>query len=296
MTEIIKKNKTDVKRWPGRPKKEFTMKAIKKNEINVKRWRGRPKKEKKFEDSINTKISDHNKDIKKISKENEKMKFNFENTSFVSKKIEKENNRKSDNFALWLLIFSMLLFIFSLYKTFYLKNNDNSIDNIKNEINTEVFVETGVNSIEDVENNENEELVNKPLLVIENQDHEIIKNFYQTINDKKYTEIFDMVDVYLKNSNVFRTYYNTNWLSKFLWNLTNEKVYITNIKEKILEWQKNNVNYYTYTVKYKIKNNNELSQEERETAIVKKNGKSLIWSLQCKTNWCSKMPFFNPKR
>ena len=48
MAEIIKKNKTDIKRWPGRPKKEFTMKAIKKNEINVKRWRGRPKKEKKF--------------------------------------------------------------------------------------------------------------------------------------------------------------------------------------------------------------------------------------------------------
>jgi hypothetical protein len=39
-----------------------------------------------------------------------------------------------------------------------------------------------------------------------------------------------------------------------------------------------------------------LFQEEWETAIITKNEKKLIGSLRCTTTWCSKMPFFNPKR
>jgi hypothetical protein len=112
---------------------------------------------------------------------------------------------------------------------------------------------------------------------------ELIKSFYLNINNQKFSEVSSMIDNYLKNSNVFRTYYNKNRLSKFLDNLVNEKIYITNIKEKIVDEQKDGVNYYTYTIKYKIKDNNQLFQEEWETAIITKNEKKLIGSLRCTT-------------
>src|SRR6056297_744513 len=102
----------------GRPKKEF--KSIKKNkDTNVKRKRGRPKKSSNIKktDSINTRISKHGKDIKKLSKNNNKIHLDIKDTTFSSKKLKKTKNKKSDRFALGLLIFSMLLFIFSLYKT-----------------------------------------------------------------------------------------------------------------------------------------------------------------------------------
>jgi len=288
MIAKIKKTKTN----RGRPKKDFIITAVKKNIDNYWRWRGRPKKEKKFDDSINTKISNHNKEINKISRENEKMHLEIKSTSFVNKKIKKKDNKKSDNFALWLLIFSMILFIFSLYKTFYIKpyNNLDNYEAQKN-VDTEITLDTWIALIKDVSQNEEVLIIESWMIAKSN----IIWDFYQNINDKKFAEISNMVDSYLKNSNVFRTYYNQNWLSKFLWNLVNEKIYVTNIKEKIVEWQKDGVSNYTYTIKYKIKDNNELFKEERETAIVTKNEKILIGSLRCITTWCSKMPFFNPK-
>jgi hypothetical protein len=141
MTTKIKKTKSN----RGRPKKDFGNVVVKKPDNKVKRGRGRPKKEKKVNESVNTKISKHNKDINTISKKNEKIHLDIQNTSFVSKKIEKNKNKKSDNFALGLLIFSMILFIFSLYKTFYLKDYDPS----KNEIDKQNII------IENMDNNEN---------------------------------------------------------------------------------------------------------------------------------------------
>jgi len=289
MIAKIKKTKTN----RGRPKKDFITTSVKKDINDSKRWRGRPKKEKKFDDSINTKISNHNKEINKISRENEKMHLEIKSNSFVNKKIKKEDSKKSDNFALWLLIFSMILFIFSLYKTFYLKPYSN-LDNYEAQknVDTEIILDTWITLIKDVSQNEKVLIIESWMIAKSN----IIWDFYQNINDKKFAEISNMVDSYLKNSNVFRTYYNQNWLAKFLWNLVNEKIYVTNIEEKVLSEQKDWVNYYTYTIKYKIKDNNELFQEERETAIVTKNEKKLIGSLHCITTWCSKMPFFNLPR
>ena len=83
-----------------------------------------------------------------------------------------------------------------------------------------------------------------------------------------------MVDNYLRTSNVFRTYYSSNWLSRFLNKLTNEKVYVVNIQNN--DNEKENVSYYSFIIRYKLKDRNELFQEERETAIVKRGDQKFI--------------------
>lgn len=309
MPTKTKKSKSTNNR--GRPKKEF--KSIKKNEnTNVKRKRGRPRKSNNIKktDSVNTRISKHGKDIKKLSKENNKIQIDIENTTFSSKKLKKTKNKKSDRFALGLLIFSMLLFIFSIYKTFYLDGDNILQKQIDNDIiiNTwstitkdvskgswELIIENWEwTTFEDNKNIENEDTNKKEIeLVVESQWINIIENFYQKINNKKFEELAAFVDNYLKFSNVFNTYYTENWMWNFLSHLNNEKIYITSLKQ--IDSEKENVEYYTYNIKYKLKNNNELFEENWKVAIVDRWWEKLIWSIQCTNTGCSKMPFFNPQ-
>ncbi len=292
----------------GRPKKTFKIKE--KKTSNIKRWRGRPKKDKsiKENDNINTKISKHGQDIKQISQNHKKIHLDIKNSSFSSKKIKKEENTKTDKFALWLLVFSMLLFIFSLYKTFYLVpsssyNFDEYADKKLN-IDTDILIETGGSII--VQDVSQEIQISADVInasdssSIEDKygisDIDVINMFYKTINDKWYNDLPYFADNYIKFSSLFKIYYAENWLGNFLSNLTNERVYLTNIEEIVWASDKPWVKYYSYTIKYKLKNNNQLFTEERKAAVVIRNDRKLIWSLQCTNVWCSKMPFFNPER
>ncbi len=299
-TKIINNNR-------GRPKKEFKLNP--KITTEEKRSRGRPKKDKKIKesDSINTRISKHGKDIKVMSKKHDKICFEIKNSSFASKKIPEDNNTNSDKFALWLLVFSMLLFIFSMYKTFYLNTGGLNTDNlIFEEINTEevgvekpvisaeiakktVIVEEDIKDVEDKKTPEVE-------IVTKDSDDDIIKTFYDKLNNRKYSELPDFADNYMKYSSMFKIYYTENWFWNFLDNLTNGKVYLTNLEEIIWETDKVWVKYYSYTIKYKLKNNNEMFEEQWKAAIINRNDIQLIGSMQCTNVWCSKMPFFNPEK
>lgn len=297
-TKIKKTNTTR-----GRPRKEFKIKP--KKSSTVKRGRGRPRKDTSIKptDNINTRISKHGNDIKKISKNQKKIHLEINNSSFFSKKLKKEENTKSDKFALWLLIFSMLLFIFSLYKTFYLTSNN--INNTDVNIDRWIIVDTGTTIIHDVSNikwvtsdaiAKNTSSPTVHTSTVDLNDGLMIKVFYDEINKQNYGEIYNFADSYMKSSSLFRLYYAENWLWNFLSHLTNERVYITNIQEITWENNKEWVTYYTYDIKYKLKNNNELFIEQWKAAIVTRNNQKLIGSLQCTNIWCSKMPFFNPER
>ncbi len=286
----------------GRPKKEF--KAKPKKVTTVKRGRGRPKKDTSIKktDNISTRISKHGNDIKKISQNHKKIHLEIKNSTFFSKKIKKDKNTKSDKFALWLLIFSMLLFIFSLYKTFYLTQYDADTNF---QVDTDILIDTGTTIIHDVSElewiwtiNTQETSNNTDYVVSTNKvsKDNIIKMFYDKINEKNYIELPAFADNYMKASSLFKVYYADNRLWNFLSNLTNERVYITNVQEIIWESTKEWVTYYSYIIKYKLKNNNELFVEKWKAAIVTRNEKKLIWSLQCTNVWCSKMPFFNPEK
>ena len=291
----------------GRPRKDFSNMKIKKEESNIKRPRGRPRKEKKLEETVKTKISKHSTDISKLSKANEKIQLEISNANFSSRKVWE--NKKSNNFALGLLIFSMLLLIFSLYKTFYSSSIQSNIisDGIvykqinentksdKQELETKI-VEYEVEKKDEAEKKDLEN--KKPADETEEDAHEfeIINTFYNTLNNKEFSELSKLVDSYLKSSNVYRTYYSNNWLNKFTERLANKKVYLLNIKEINLENKKEGVKYYSYILRYKLNDSNELFTEEREASVITRWDKKLIWSLHCITVWCSKMPFFNLPR
>jgi len=294
----------------GRPKKDFSNVKIKKQDTSVKRPRGRPRKENKPKEILNKNIIKHSDDIKALSKRNEKIQLEVKNTSFSSRKVWE--NKRSDNFALILLIVSMLFFIFSLYRTYYF-NKDTNTQIVQNRIisqqnNYDEFeIERNDKQIPDNIVLENENIVKDEIIYDEKvkiepevkeelNDYEIINDFYNTINDKDFSKLNDFVDRHLRSSNVYKTYYSKNWLTRFTEKLANKKVYLTDIQETSLEDKKNWISYYSYILKYKLNNSNELFREEREASIVTRWDKKLIWSLRCVTVWCSKMPFFNLPR
>lgn len=284
----------------GRPKKEFKLKD---NDTKVKRSRGRPKKDKKIKetDSVNTRISKHKKDIKEISKKHEILHYDISNASFVNTKIEKEEKTTNwDRFALGLLIFSMLLFIFSLYKVFYL--NSHEANNNKEKL-YEIIEEQEYSF--DMQNDEKENIVDKtePQEKIVQQEIKknidpkikLIENFYETFNNKIFAELDNFADYYLWKSNLFTLYYTQFWSENFLDHLTNNKVYLLNIKQDQTDPTKPNVYYYTYDLKYKLKEDNQLFHETWKVAILDNEDWLKMWSMRCLTTGCSKMPFFNPE-
>jgi hypothetical protein len=103
-------------------------------------------------------------------------------------------------------------------------------------------------------------------------------------------------DYYMKKASLFSIYYTENWLWNFLANLTNEKIYLTDIKEIKTDIEKIWVKHYQYTLKYKLKNKNEMFEEIWETVILDKDWKKVIGSLKCINTGCSKLPFFNPEK
>lgn len=293
----------------GRPKKDYwdlkNKIAQKAAENKWKLGRGRPKKEKKIDDSLNTKISNHHKDVNELEKKNNELHTIIKETTKVYDDIP---NSKNEKYSRIFLGFSMAFFICaivfaitcksvlpSLYKSDNLSTT--TIDNINDEENISLqiwyndqnweFIE-----VENIEIEKNDLKNGQEDNSVDNEYTNLILSFYDKINNKDYSSLSAMTDNYLRKSDSFRTYYSENWLSKFLDKLEWNKIYVWWFKE--LESTKSNVKKYWYIIKYKVKWNSELTREEREIAIVNRNDENLIWSIMCITTWCSRMPFFQP--
>jgi hypothetical protein len=169
------------------------------------------------------------------------------------------------------------------------------VDEYVDEYNNSEAINEENNNWEYIENTDNTRVGNE---VVENNlnsdlqsnDYTIIYNFYSYINDLDYTNINSSVDKYLKNSDVFRTYFTQNWLSRFRDKINSNGLSINNIN--LVSWDENSTRYYSYTVHYELAESGEGFNEDWELAIVNRNGEYLIGSIRCVTTWCSKMPFF----
>lgn len=314
----------------GRPKKGFdNIKETKFQNNNISEEqvsRGRPKKVRKIDDSINTQIDSHKKSVAKLEKVNNEISKWIGISTFSSEKIEQSNwgstdfefnnNQKADNFARIILICSMVFFILALWKAFVsnqrsfaelqirelsriqadqiepLDNMDEWQENIdesvivnseeNNEVNDELTIDdNNENIITDTSYTENYAF---------SDDIQIIQNFYGYINILDFSNINASVDKYLKNSDVFRTYFSQNRLTNFINKISNNWLSISNIQ--LESGDENSTRYYLYDISYQLKDSWEYIQEQRESAIVKRNDQYLIWSIRCVTTWCSKMPFF----
>ena len=303
---------TKKKSTRGRPKKDFWELREKINketaENKWKLWRGRPRKEKRIDDSINTKISNHYKDIREIEKKNNEIHKNIVDVNKETSNIQKT---KRENCSRILLIFSIVFFIWAViyaitYNVIVPNNAENSsISNInnskdENNINLQIwyndpnweFIE-----VENIEVNNNAESTNTEKSLVEDvsiadEYTQIIQSFYDKINNREFSSLSSMTDNYLKKSDSYRAYYNENRLSKFLDKIVGNKVYIWWFKQ--LPSTKENVKKYWYIIKYKVNWDNYLTKEDWEIAIVNRNWENLIWSIMCVTTWCSRMPFFQP--
>lgn len=275
-------------RW--RPKKDFwELKSKIANEAiqnKWKYWRWRPKKEKKIDDSVNTKLSNHSKDINAIEKKNIEI-----HKGITSKKLSNNytlsKSEKHEKYSQILLLCAILIFIISilLFTSSRIKKNKLNFTEIEDLSNSE---------IQQVEKqNENSENVTIEIIEADsykNEYSDLIESFYDKINNRDFSSLADITDSYLKKTDTYRTYFSVNRLSNFLDKIAWNKVYITEIKE--LPSDKPDVKHYWYTIKYKVDWVNHLIEEEREMAIVNRNWKKLIWSIMCVTTGCSKMPFF----
>ena len=306
----------------GRPKKDFwelkSKLAVEAAENKWKFSRGRPKKQRKLEDSVNTKISNSRKDILNLENQSKIIHNNIasQDTGFLNKKTAKDQDEEYDQFGKKLLYISIVVFVLCVLWlaiskiikgkelvfseiTQNMEANDDWWQNLQmqiwyNDENWE-FVE-----VENVEIINNEELIinndegNTTILVepdkISNSDVDLIKSFYDQINNRNFSELTNITDRYLRNSDAYRTYFSSNWLNNFLDKIAWNKIFISWISESPSD--KPNVKHYRYNVKYKVLNSNELTNEEWEIVMVDRNWERLIWSIMCITTWCSKMPFF----
>lgn len=304
-------------RW--RPKKDFwelkSKLAVEAAENKGKLGRWRPKKQRTIDDSINTKISNHHKDVAVLEKKNQEI-----HESISSIKSDKELDNKAERYSKIALCFSIVFCIFAILYRFTSttrnKNNDLVISELEtsweitnnieeNQVQMQIwyndeswnFVE-----VENVEITKNEELANNNIssnentniLVepdeISNSDVDLIKSFYDEINNRNFSELASITDRYLRSSDAYKTYFSSNWLNNFLDKIAWNKIFVSGFSESPSD--KPNVKHYRYNVKYKVLNSNELTNEEWEIVMVDRNWERLIWSIMCITTWCSKMPFF----
>lgn len=241
--------KTKQKR--GRPRKEF--KPLPRDK-SIKRERGRPRKQtQETVERITSVMNNEQWDVR-----------------FANHKIIKTN--KGTNFTAWLLIFSILILLFSLYKTFV-----KEVPEVK-QIPEEVVVQTTDNTIQ-------------PEIVVETtqvSQQDTIIAFYNAFNNKDTKQLFTLSDAALRETNTFNNYFTNNRINRFLWGLANNKVYISSIQK----WETEN--QYVYTIKYKLQNLNTLFEEQRKVVFKEVEWIFRISSIRCINTWCSKLPFFNP--
>lgn len=125
---------------------------------------------------------------------------------------------------------------------------------------------------------------------------QIIVDFYQAVNTIDTVTIHTMTDARLKESNVFKTYYSRNRLSKFSEVILAPKIVVTNIQEEPTSSTNPNIKNFSYTLEYTLASNQQKFTEERSTVLIKKGDEWVIGKLMCETKGCSTMPFFNPDK
>lgn len=190
-----------------------------------------------------------------------------------SHKIKDSSNR--DRSILYLFIFSVVLFIFSIGISIMKKDR---LEQFKEPL---------------LQEKEKEEIE----IIIEEKPEETnvsqyILDFYESINTKNIDSMNKIVDTTLRNWNTFRTYFNTKRISRFIDNLTETKITVSNLEE--IPNENENIKNYTFTIEYTLTTDNETYLENRSMTVSKRWEEHKISKIMCDTTGCSRMPFFNP--
>lgn len=278
---------------PWRPKSDFKNLLKRKEEKHVIRWRWRPKKHVDIVEEDNL-----------IEKE---LKW------VVDEKVARE--KKKDTIILLLFIFSILLFIFSILTSFLQKKKETLL-NIKSvtmqekTINTKISTGISEQSTGIVKNILSGQTLPSQIIntgtITKNiatttqerkvtEAGQIVLDFYDAFNDKDIAKITNIADTHLRSSVVFRTYFNLNWISNFLNEINQSKVFVLWIIEKEDDL-KPTIKNIDYSITYRVNNLEDKFVEQRSATLIKRGEERKIWKIMCVTPWCSLMPFFNPTK
>jgi len=113
---------------------------------------------------------------------------------------------------------------------------------------------------------------------------------YGTINTRSFEEFNNYLDNNLKYSDTIRTYFNAKRLEKFLNNIQDGTITISDVRQEQIKdysWK------VEYTLNYTLLDGQKFA-EERNVTIIKRNDEYSVATIQCETAGCSRMPFFNP--
>jgi len=192
---------------------------------------------------------------------------------------------------LLLFFLSFLLFVVSLYFTFI--RDQKTEEMAQSEIAEIANIETGnINYTTTIDTGMVEEeqapavVVNTtvdPSIQALTTEQQMVIDFYKAVNTIDTVTLHTMTDDRLKESNVFRTYYSKNRLSKFSEVIVTPKIVVTNIQEKPNTTNNPNIKNFSYTVEYMLANNQQKFTEERSTVLIKKGDIWKIGKLMCET-------------
>lgn len=192
---------------------------------------------------------------------------------------------------LLLFFLSFLLFVVSLYFTFM---RDQKSENLpQSEIAEIANIETGnIDYTTTIDTGMVQE-EQTPAVVVNTAvestiqalttEQQMVIDFYKAVNTIDTVTLHIMTDDRLKESNVFRTYYSKNRLSKFSEVIVAPKIVVTNIQEKPNTTNNPNIKNFSYTVEYMLANNQQKFTEERSTVLIKKGDIWKIGKLMCET-------------
>lgn len=255
------------KKSPGRPKKEF---ISTKPKTKIQTWPGRPRKE-QHDVHSHTKVSPTIK-------------------GFVEHALD--DSKKKDLIILLLFLLSFLLFLVSIYFTFIKQKQPTEVTPA--ELAEITNIQTG--DIAYTQTNQVDSLTSVQSTLTTNPQYQVILDFYQAVNTIDIDTIRTIAEGHLETSNVFKTYYSQNRLTKFLQTILAPKLVVSNIQEIPTNSPNPNVKNFTYTLEYILAQNQQKFTEERSTVLIYKNDAWKIGKLMCETKWCSTMPFFNPDK
>jgi hypothetical protein len=276
------------KKAPGRPKKEF---ISQKPKTKIKAWPGRPRKDKKDR-------------IAPIKNSTSPKKISPEIKTFVSQSVD--DSKKKDLIILMLFVFSFILFVVSLYYTFMREdvskvsqeelaqitnidkgNIDYNVPDSEDETEVKIIIETP----------DTQERM-EPIQHIQwlTPEQQTIIDFYHALNTIDIESLYIITDARLKETNVFRTYYSRNRLTKFADTILAPKIVVTNIQEKETTTTNPDIRHFEYTLEYILANTQQKFTEERSTTLIKRGEERKIGKLMCETKGCSTMPFFNTEK
>ncbi len=195
---------------------------------------------------------------------------------------------KKDNIILLLFVLSLLIFLVSLYVVI-LKGQQNIKAQLDQYDDTIVNVQSG-NIPFSATVDQKTGAIGETKEVIDTK--EIITAFYDAFNQKDIKTMYVLTDKRLNETNMYITYFTTNWLTKFLWWLL-WWVQVSDVEMTVLPAKSTEVQEMNYKLQYTLKNG-EVFTEQWSALLIKRWESYKIGKLMCETTGCSQMPFFNP--